>query len=59
MATKKPTGEDVKAAQRILDIPVDGKAGPVTTAALAAYQLAAGLPPTGQLNAATTKALHR
>jgi peptidoglycan hydrolase-like protein with peptidoglycan-binding domain len=53
-------GEDRKVVAQIqatLGVPVDGKMGPKTAAALKRYQHAKGLEPSGELDAATRKAL--
>jgi hypothetical protein len=49
----------VKTAQRILGVTQTGKMGNPTRDALRAYQLAASLPVTGDLDADTWKSLHR
>lgn len=49
----------VRDAQRMLGITETGKMGNPTRDALRAYQLAASLPVTGDLDAATWKALHQ
>jgi peptidoglycan hydrolase-like protein with peptidoglycan-binding domain len=53
-------GEDPKVVAQIqatLGVPVDGKMGPQTAAALKRYQQAKGLEASGELDAATRKAL--
>ena len=47
------TGADVALAQRVIGVPADGQFGPVTLAALKAWQAANRVPVTGKLDAAT------
>lgn len=54
-----PGVKRVQTLQRILGVTVTGKMGKPTRDALAAYQSAASLPATGELDAETWKALHR
>lgn len=49
----------IRAAQTILGVTPTGKMGRPTVDALRAYQLAASLPVTGDLDSDTWKALHR
>lgn len=58
-AAGSPSVKRVREAQRILGVTETGKMGNPTRDALRAYQLAAGLPVSGDLTADTWKALHR
>jgi peptidoglycan hydrolase-like protein with peptidoglycan-binding domain len=52
-------GDDVKTVQRILGIPEDGDFGPMTDAAVQAFQAAAGLEATGVVDEMTWEELHQ
>ena len=51
------TGADVALAQRVIGVAADGQFGPVTLAALRAWQAANGVPVTGRLDGATWAAM--